>query len=364
MKKTALLSVFSIFLGVLFAEETINANAEQTATQPTATPQINTRPQFRGTLRVRSEYELESKYQRFAINNARACLFGNVNEWMSYQMQVDLNGNGRFRVLDAEVRFRQTKDFSFRIGQMLTPFAQLQQIVPRMVALTELPFVARHMYGENLRDIGVTANYRFRVQDVPVNVTGMLFNGAGIGNDLTVPMTKTLGNTFKLTVGTMNGFRGALKTYHAENLSNLRRQLYGLELRYFINGLTIDTEIVRGTFIQNRGLDGIDETSTTNIGSLVHVGKMFKTERETLKYIEPIVRWDMMGKVNRMDDEKNASRLTFGLNFGFRPYNQAQTFRTGELRLNYEKFFGNPVHLGPTSAQMRDKVILEFTFEI
>jgi len=139
MRKAVFISLFSVFWGMfLFAAEkdTVANNS-----QPTVASRINLNPQLRATLRVRGEHRFDENLNRFNIPNARVAMFGNANEWLSYQMQVDLNANGQFRFLDMEARFREGKKFSFRAGQMLVPFTQLQQIVPRMVALCELPWV-------------------------------------------------------------------------------------------------------------------------------------------------------------------------------------------------------------------------------
>ena len=366
MRKIFLISLFFIAMfGWGFTSTDLYGQVQPAIDHPTAMesppnamikPEINTKPQFRATLRARGEHDLSQDLSRFAIMNARACLFGNLNEWLGYQMQVDLSADGQFRILDLEARFRQSKQFSFRIGQQIIPFAQLERIVPRMVALCDLPWVAQHMSG-SLRDIGITANYRFNT-NFPINLTGSLINGSGNNNPV---WTNSLGHSFRLQFGSVNDIRFSLKTYHAKNVSLAvprKSELYGADFRYFNNGFTVDAEIIQGKFNSN---------VINGIGGFLHVAKMVMFERKDLKYLEPIVRWDMMGpalKGNVFD----AHRLTFGLNFGFRPFNQTQFFRTGELRLNYAKFLGNkdviPAHFGGNRSLLSDKLILEFTLEI
>jgi hypothetical protein len=352
MRKTFLISLFSMVCGILFAQDT-------NISQINPAPQINTKPQFRATLRARGEHDLDQNLSRFAIMNARACLFGNLNEWLGYQVQVDLSADGQFRILDLEARFRQSKQFSFRIGQQIIPFAQLERIVPRMVALCDLPWVAQHMSG-SLRDIGITANYRFNT-NFPINLTGSLINGSGNNNPV---WTNQLGHSFRLQFGSVNDIRFSLKTYHAENMSLAsprKNELYGADFRYFNNGFTVDAEIIRGNLTQA----GV---KNQRISTLLHVAKMFDLENENLKYLEPIVRWDMMGVPFTAGKTRpsNVDRLTFGLNFGFRPYNNSGFFRTGELRLNYAKYLGSnaPIYFGENRSLWADKLILEFTLEI
>ena len=116
MRKSIFIALFSVvFSTFLFAENqdtTVIAGSTRNplaiAENPTAqlAPQVNLRPQLRATLRVRGEHDLNENVNRFNIPNARVVLFGNATEWLSYQMQVDLNNHGQFRFLDMEARFR------------------------------------------------------------------------------------------------------------------------------------------------------------------------------------------------------------------------------------------------------------------
>ncbi|MCL2413400.1 MAG: OprO/OprP family phosphate-selective porin [Bacteroidales bacterium] len=357
MRKAVSIALFLIFFGTsLFAEErdTVLNNVESNLNS-----EINLNPQFRGTLRVRGEHDFNENVNRFSVVNARAVVFGNANEWLSYQMQVDLNNHGQFRLLDMEARFRENRDLSFRVGQMLVPFGQIQQLVPRMVVFTELPWIVRYMSG-SFRDIGVNATYRFRINDFPASFTGGIYNGAGINNPV---WSNSFAHSFRLMFGGMSGFRFSLKTYHAENLAleiPTKHEIYGIDFRFFNNGLTIDAEIIRGNYIR------AGETMR-KVGSFLHVGQLFHTGKNTLKYLEPIVRWDMMGMANNFDFS-DANRLTFGLNFGFREFNQNQFFRTAELRLNYAMNFVNEnrasLYFGDNRALWANKLILEFLLEI
>ena len=384
MKKSIFIALFSVvFSTFLFAEDTafrvipitlldedtISFHISDTHTQiggprPSFAPQpqVNLRPQLRATLRVRGEHDLNENVNRFNIPNARVVLFGNATEWLSYQMQVDLNNHGQFRFLDMEARFREGRDFSFRVGQMLVPFGQIQQLVPRMVALCDLAWVVSRMSG-SFRDIGVNATYRFRINGFPIFLTGGVYNGAGIGG---VPgWTNNVAHSFRLMAGTADNIRFSLKTYH-----NDIHEIYGIDFRFFRNGFTIDAEFLGGNYVRSGiilGNDTLPTQTMQKIGSLLHVGKMFQTGRNTVRYIEPIVRWDMMGMANNFDFS-DANRLTFGLNLGFREFNERQFFRTGELRLNYGHTFVNearaPLYFGNNPRLWASMIMVEFLFEI
>jgi len=364
MKKTFFIALFSvIFSTFLFAE-----NQDTVAENPTSqiAPQVNLRPQLRATLRVRGEHDLNENVNRFNVPNARVVLFGNATEWLSYQMQVDLNNHGQFRFLDMEARFREGRDFSFRAGQMLVPFSQIQQLVPRMVALTDLPWIVTQGRSGAFRDIGINATYRFRVNGFPIFFTGGIYNGAGIGNP-TIDWTNNVAHSFRLMAGTADNIRFSIKTYHNEH-----HELYGVDFRFFRNGFTIDAEFLRGNYIRHTIGDRPSLETSRQVGSLLHVGKMFQTGRNTVRYLEPIVRWDMLGMANDFDIS-DANRLTFGLNLGFRDFNQSQFFRTGELRLNYGHTFVNAerAHLyfgdqdiASNRRAWANMITVEFLFEI
>jgi len=365
MKKSIFIALFSVvFSTFLFAE-----NQDTVAENPTAqiTPQVNLRPQLRATLRVRGEHDLNENVNRFNVPNARVVLFGNATEWLSYQMQVDLNNHGQFRFLDMEARFREGRDFSFRAGQMLVPFSQIQQLVPRMVALTDLPWIVTQGRSGAFRDIGVNATYRFRVNGFPIFFTGGIYNGAGIGNP-TIDWTNNMAHSFRLMAGTADNIRFSIKTYHNE-----LHELYGVDFRFFRNGFTIDAEFLRGNYVRTFAGEYYSTTEISRqVGSLLHVGKMFQTGRNTVRYLEPIVRWDMLGMANNFDIS-DANRLTFGLNLGFREFNQSQFFRTGELRLNYGHTFVNAerAHLyfgdqdiASNRRAWANMITVEFLFEI
>ena len=359
MRKSIFIALFSVVFGTfLFAE-----NQDTIAENPTAqlAPQVNLRPQLRATLRVRGEHDLNENVNRFNVPNARVVLFGNATEWLSYQMQVDLNNHGQFRFLDMEARFREGRDFSFRAGQMLVPFSQIQQLVPRMVALTDLPWIVTQGRSGAFRDIGINATYRFRVNGFPIFFTGGIYNGAGIGNP-TIDWTNNVAHSFRLMAGTADNIRFSIKTYHNEH-----HELYGVDFRFFRNGFTIDAEFLRGNYIRHTIGDRPSLETSRQVGSLLHVGKMFQTGRNTVRYLEPIVRWDMLGMADNFDIS-DANRLTFGLNLGFREFNQRQFFRTGELRLNYGHTFVNearaPLYFGNNPRLWANMIMVEFMLEI
>ena len=228
-----------------------------------------------------------------------------------------------------------------------------------MVALCELPWVVSRMSG-SLRDIGVNATYRFQINDFPAMFIGGIYNGEGIGQ--TTAWSNDFAHSFRLMFGAMEGVRMSIKTYH-----NAHHEIYGVDFRFFRNGFTVDAEVIRGNYIRPGAVGGhyIHET-IRKVGSLLHVAQMVQTGG-LVKYLEPVVRWDMMGLANSADFS-DANRLTFGINFGFREFNQRQFFRTAELRLNYAHVFVNearaPLYFGDNRALWSNKLMLEFTFEI
>jgi hypothetical protein len=356
MKKVALISLFFVICNaLLIAQDVDSVKSVEIVYYGQKT--IDLKPKFRGTLRTRYEYNINENLNRFAVRNARAAVSGNANHWITYLMQVDLSDNGNFRVLDAEITMKPTENLEIIIGQTFVPFTQKHLLTPGRVMFTNMAFVNQYMSGAP-RDIGVVANYRFLYDEiVPINLTGAVFNGTSINNPRwTKP--SDLGYAFRLMLGSMNNFQLALKTYQATDTEGVKNEVYGADMRLLRldgrNGsfFTFEAEIVRGNYI----LFGY---TTRQFGYNLQAGNMLRigNEGSSIRYIEPIARWDVMGSINR--NTSNANRLTLGTNFGFHP-----TYRKTELRLNYEKFFVDKnmadVYFGANSTAWHDRIVIEF----
>ena len=350
MRRIALISLFSMVSALLIAEDL------SPALEGGEPSQVDLRPHFRAVLRGKYEHSLtDTEFGRFNIRNARAVLRGNANDWISYQVQADMSDEGVFRLLDADVRLRPTQNLTLRFGQTFLPFIHTHLVGPGQIIFANRSFVNRYMSGPT-RDLGALAEYHFWVADLPVALVGAVFNGKGINSPLWV---NDLGYAFRLTVGSLDDIQYSIKTAQMTNASAQKNELYGIDFRYFRDGLTIEAEVVRGNYISDQTL--LEQTSQ-RVGWQLFAGQIIKTDKTFLKYIEPTVRWDMMGLANA-DDFSDANRLTLGMNFGL-----TSTYRRTELRLNYEKYFVDddkaPIYFGTNEFIWHDKVTLELLLNI
>ncbi|MCL2417504.1 MAG: porin [Bacteroidales bacterium] len=343
MKKAVLIALSSVFFSTLLLAEDVDTLNNS---QPILTPEIDRRPQFRGVLRTRFETDLNENESRFDLRNARVVMAGSVTPKINYQVQVDLSASGTFQILDMEVRMNPTENLSLRIGQGIIPFYHLHMIAPSQVLFAERALACRFMTG-HLRDIGIIADYRLFAGNVPIVLSGAVFNGAGINN----PEWRSIsdfGYALRVMIGSFDNMRLSLRTHHSTVANDVRNRLYAIDFRYFNNGFAIDTEIISANLIS----PGV---SDRRLGWCIQASQIFRTDREIVNYIEPAVRWDMMvAEHGRWSD---ANRLTLGVNLGFN-----QIYRRTQLRLNYEMYFvnedwtafyfGNPRH-------SHDRIILE-----
>ncbi|MDR1950892.1 MAG: hypothetical protein LBP96_01530 [Bacteroidales bacterium] len=347
MKKTTLIVLFSMACTLLSAQ-----NAD---TMRNSEPQIDLKPKFRGTLRTRYEYDFNENLNRFAVRNARAAVSGNANRWISYLVQVDLSDNGVFRVLDAEIQMKPTENLTLIVGQTFVPFIQKHLLTPGQVMFANRAMINRYMSGAP-RDIGVYANYRFGSENLPIHLTGAVFNGAGTNNPRWVE-PKDLGYAFRLMFGSMDNFQLAFKTYNATDVDGVKNEIYGVDLRYanreWSDGFTLEAEIVGGNY---KKFSWLEVFTDKKFGYYLQTGNVFKTGKQSINYIEPIARWDMMRVKGIYISDAN--RLTLGTNFGFNP-----TYRKTELRLNYEKYFVNKnlagLLFGANNTSWHDRIALE-----
>ena len=343
MKKSALISLFSVICVVLTAQDTDVRELNSEA-------QVDTRPQFRGTLRTKYEYSFNDNLGRFNVRNARISASGNANSWISYALQIDLNDEGRFQILDADVQLTPIKNLTLRFGQTFLPFIPRHIITPGTMIFANRSLIHKYMSGAS-RDVGLIANYQFLTDDFPINLSAALFNGAGTNNPR---WTDHKGCAFRLMFGSMDNFQTSLRTSYFTDRDQVKNELYAADLCYFndnfSDGFTFEAEILRGTY------RAFDQT-LQKLGYNLQVSNVFKTENQLLKYLEPVARWDMMGEINH-NDISDANRLTVGLNLGFH-----QVVRRTELRLNYERYFvdKNDVefYFGPESFAWHDKITLE-----
>lgn len=130
-------------------------------------------PSVGGVMRTRFEIETQSGENRFAVNNARVWLRGNIIPRLSYFVCTDLCNQGQFQFLDAYGRFDIGKGFAVQAGQFRIPFGVDPFRGPGSYIFADRSFIGRDI--DNIRAVGAQGSYTFQ-SNVPAVVTLGIFS--------------------------------------------------------------------------------------------------------------------------------------------------------------------------------------------
>lgn len=293
-------------------------------------------PQIKGIVKTKFEYDLDNKLMRFAVRNARFGVKGNINELFSYYVQMDLNNEGRFIMLDAFVEIEPFTNFFVKLGQIKIPFSTDYIRNPAEAFFANRSFVAKYI-NQGLRDIGVVAAYKSKLI-IPIEAYIGLFNGSGNNN----PQWKAKPNyNARMVLGNdKNGLSVKGNFYGGDTENEYNLTIWGGEISYINKKFLIESEIIYR--------DWSDSLMHQESGFYLHSYYKIDFSLTKFKYILLTARYDFMG-----DDvfmfKTLGSRLTCGLNLGF----DSKIF-ISEIRLNYENYFKKsmPIHT--------DKFTIEF----
>jgi len=284
---------------------------------------------FDGFIKTRFETttNLESNLMRFNVRHARVGVRGDITPYLSLRMMVETVP--QLVIHDMFATIRPTDNLSILFGQQLIPFDNAYIISPADQMFANVTFVGTH-FTPGVRDMGVGAQYRFRIGDLPMEGQAGLFNGGVINNP---QWSDNPSFAFRMIAGSMDRIRVTTKMYRfAGNepdfvlpglpISQQRLILWGADFRYTNSRLTVETEIMYrhsqtydtdlwGTYIQ-----GLYTIPLSN-------AKVFQ-------FFTPAFRWDAMG----YDGNFDVNRITAGLQFGL---TQGLPFHS-LIRIDYEHF--------------------------
>lgn len=136
-------------------------------------------PTVGGVMRTRFEIETQSGLNRFAVNNARVWLRGNIIPRVSYFVCTDLCNQGQFQFLDAYGRFDIGKGWAVQAGQFRIPFGVDPFRGPGSYIFADRSFIGRDI--DNIRADGVQGSYTFQTK-VPAVITIGVFGTNQISN--------------------------------------------------------------------------------------------------------------------------------------------------------------------------------------
>ena len=289
-------------------------------------PTIVKTSRFDGVIKTKVETSTEAGVTRFNVRNSRLGVRGDIGEYLSYRVQVELSNEGVFSPLDLYGTLKFTKNFSFLFGQQHIPFDNNYIITPAEMMFANRAFIGK-FFTPGTRDIGAVAQYRFRIGSFPMEGQAGMFNGGRINDP---QWTDKPSYAFRLIAGKMDGFRTTAKIYryYREALgssSELDLFFWGGDIHYANSRLRVEAEVMKrhsyttgldllGTYVQGAYTFGLPNA------------KMFHC-------LTPAARWDAMG-YDVANNGFDVKRFTIGINLGltFIPYDSV-------LRFDYEQYF-------------------------
>lgn len=277
---------------------------------------------FDGVIKAKMEISLDGAGVRFNIRNSRLGIRGDVMQYLSYRVQVDLSNEGKFDVLDIYGDIKPIYGMSIKLGQSAVPFAPGYTTSPENMMFANRAFLAKY-FMPSTRDIGLVFGYKFSKQ-FPFEVEFGFFNGGKINDPI---WTKKPSIAGRIIYGSLDKLRASIKVYKLEQ-PNVSHLLYGVDASYFFN----NKWLIQGEFNQK-----FDYENKIFSGYYVQTAYYFYLKNKgVFRYIMPALRWDAMGYNGSGNGWDDVQRLTVGVDFGFlkKPFNSV-------LRLNYENYFIN-----------------------
>ena len=296
---------------------------------------------FKPIVLFKSKYELSTTdgEGRFSVRHATLGTRGQISKTLSYCYHIDFSTENKITVLDLYARLTPTDRWTFTLGQQYHPLFNSWTVAPNDVDYVNRPFVGK--YFASSRDIGFTAKYALKKEGFPINLEYGVYNGTSINNPT---WNSSMVQGGRVEFGSVKkGIRATAKFFSAKNAQDSKDLYWGADLRYACDAFKVETEVVTKN-IPSQDIC-ICEPGTVvpyqpGTLSAAYVQAMYrvKTKGNSLKRIEPLLRWDAMG-YDIMDRGFGVNRVTAGLNFVL------NTSYTSMFRINYEQYFNNSMDM-------------------
>ncbi len=278
---------------------------------------------FDGTLKTKMEWNLNAGEIRFNLRNSRVGFRGNIGAYVDFRVQVELNNEGKFDVLDGYGTVKPFKNFCINVGQTAVPFENLYLITPSEMMFANRTFIGK-FFSPGSRDLGLSAMYKIG-NVFPVTMEGGVFNGGKINAP---QWTDNPSYAFRVTAGSVEHFKTSVKMYRYP-CAEKDWLLLGADISYRKNNLLLQAEVMNrhnynDSISHNRNFSGAYIQSSYTIPC--NFGKMFHC-------LIPALRWDAMS-YDFFGDGLDVNRLTLGLACGLntKPC-------TSLIRIDFEQYF-------------------------
>ena len=285
----------------------------------------------------KSKYELSTTNgeARFSVRHATLGTRGQISSKLSYCYHIDFSTENKITVLDLYARFTPTGRWTITLGQQYHPLFNSWTVAPNDVDYINRPFVGK--YFASSRDIGITAKYALKKEGFPINLEYGVYNGSGINNPT---WNGSMVQGGRVEFGSMKkGFRATAKYFSATNAQDSKDLYWGVDMRYACDAFKVESEVMTKNISSERkvGAGPVYEPGSLSAAYVQALYKI-KAKGNTLKRIEPLLRWDAMG-YDMKDRGFGVNRVTAGLNFVL------NTSYTSMFRINYEQYFNNSMDM-------------------
>ena len=280
------------------------------------------RLKFDGTLKTKLEWNINNNGDlRFNLRNSRVGFRGELGQYVMFRVQVELNSEGDFRVLDGFGTIKPSSNFSVNFGQTAVPFENQYLITPSEMMFANRAFIGK-FFTPGSRDIGIVAMYQTGGV-FPLTVEGGFFNGNAINNPV---WTDNPSYAFRLTGGSLKNFKTSAKVYRYPAREWL---LYGADISYCRGDWLLQAEVMN-RYNYN---DAVIATSKNYTGA--YIQSSYTISRDFWKIFHgliPALRWDAMN--HTFSNGIDVNRITAGLGFALskKPFSSL-------IRIDYEHYF-------------------------
>lgn len=313
---------------------------------PQLAGQESKKPELFGVVKAKYEVSTNDGYSRFNVRNSRLGVKGFATDNLRYSLQMELNSQGNFNILDSYVAYRagsfelslgqQAYGFSTELsrgaaGNYFANYSFLGDYITRYYEVEDTGTGQIVSMGDiGPRDIGVLGKYKYS-GDFWFSVSAGLFNGSGINNPV---WNNSVNFTSHFEIGTNNGLSAAASYYTGRSPFGQKMQMWGVEARYIEGNVVAEAEFAR------RYLETPDGTDIASTGIIYALYRFMLPENQFARTVSPLVRLDMGDNIKFVSNGTRAlerfdgQRITAGITVGL-----TEKLLKSEIRFNYEHYF-------------------------